>query len=263
MNITFHTIVSQKEQEEIRRITEECSQADGVSYSCPLDADGYWLAYEEPDGKRADKNLLAFLAVYQAGDDSWECCAFTRPFARKRRCFSNILRQACKKGQIPGEDPLCFLIDKNWSLSQTVLEHIGAEKTDEEWMMERSLTDLNLQESPFTSLSPELSFQFSTDSLFPETDTLVSAFSPGIASPIGSCQLLFQETFVYLHHFVIVPSLRGKGLGTVFLTGLLPLLKAKGIKAISLQVAKSNVPAVSLYQKTGFHVTETLFSYCY
>ena len=44
---------------------------------------------------------------------------------------------------------------------------------------------------------------------------------------------------------------------------LLRLAPDMGLSAITLQVSGDNTPAVNLYKKTGFHITETLSYYLY
>ena len=44
---------------------------------------------------------------------------------------------------------------------------------------------------------------------------------------------------------------------------LLPALASQGFQTALLQVAGDNMPAIALYKKTGFRITETLCCYLY
>ena len=56
-----------------------------------LDADSWWFAMQEKD------LLLGCMAVYQTGDDSFECVPFVHPDFRRKGIFSAILLLPVKK----------------------------------------------------------------------------------------------------------------------------------------------------------------------
>ena len=76
----------------------------------------------------------------------------------------------------------------------------------------------------------------------------------------------------YLYGFEVEESCRGKGYGTKFLSTVLARLLngSAGAAAdntaprpVLLQVSGGNAPALTLYKKTGFRITETLCCYLY
>ena len=50
----------------------------------------------------------------------------------------------------------------------------------------------------------------------------------------------------------LLEGYRGQGLGTSLMTKMLEVLKAKGVKKVSLSVQKAN-PALKLYRRLGFN----------
>lgn len=59
----------------------------------------------------------------------------------------------------------------------------------------------------------------------------------------------------------VIPDLRGKGLTGKMYEYVIPVLKQKGIKKITLEVIQENKPAIQVYQKTGFAIKRTLTCY--
>ena len=64
-------------------------------------------------------------------------------------------------------------------------------------------------------------------------------------------------TSAYLYSLETAPALRRRGLAGCFLAQLIRHLERKGIRRICLQVSGSNEPALQLYRKTGFRITES------
>jgi len=56
----------------------------------------------------------------------------------------------------------------------------------------------------------------------------------------------------HLVTFAIHPSYRRRGLGKTLLAYILKDVRQKGIKKVTLEVRKSNIPAQNLYEKFGF-----------
>ena len=84
-----------------------------------------------------------------------------------------------------------------------------------------------------------------------------------LTSPEVTCFLAPQGESVYLYSLQVLPELRNRHLGTAFISALLPRLAEKGFKSIKLQVSSENLPAMALYKKTGFYITQTLSFYEY
>ena len=57
----------------------------------------------------------------------------------------------------------------------------------------------------------------------------------------------------HLLNIAIDPAYQGKGLGDKLLQQIILQNKTIGVKVISLEVRVSNLPAINLYEKRGFH----------
>ena len=69
---------------------------------------------------------------------------------------------------------------------------------------------------------------------------------------LGHCILFRVMDEAEITSFSIRKDLRGKGIGTSFLTELLDYLRKDGAKIAFLDVRESNVAAQKLYRKCGF-----------
>ena len=74
---------------------------------------------------------------------------------------------------------------------------------------------------------------------------------------VGTCRLLPSgPSSFYLYHVEIRRELRSKGWGQALLEALFEELPKGSL--LTLQVSSLNTPALALYKKTGFRITETL-----
>ncbi len=86
--------------------------------------------------------------------------------------------------------------------------------------------------------------------------------------PVGFCYLDFRgQSTSYFYGFEITENLRNQGLGGACLSLLLETCflrpGSEKLKKISLQVSGQNGPAMALYKKAGFQITESLSYYIY
>ena len=68
---------------------------------------------------------------------------------------------------------------------------------------------------------------------------------------IGSSWMTWDGRRIYLHHFGILPSYQGMGLGTELAEKSLEWIRQKG-QQVKLEVHKENQAAKRLYEKLGF-----------
>jgi len=95
--------------------------------------------------------------------------------------------------------------------------------------------------------SKELSKPYSGFLVFTddETDTEVAGYVV--------CWMMFDECQI-LNLAVALPY-RGLGMGMTMIRKVISLANTKGIQKITLEVRKSNQPAIQLYQNAGFVIT--------
>lgn len=273
MNIIRTLSLSQKQMEDIRSLTSLCCQNDGIILSCPEDADEFWILYEV-NAEGAMEYPAAFFAVYKTEPDLWECYAFTRPDRRRRGYFSTLCSSVCEDSREEGEPDLCFITDNRCGQTLEVLKHMEAEFLYDEYMMalEPGLADGDADGASVHGGCPDKCRELLL-SIIPDNGLLtVTAWlnpsdaedSPtGVPSPAGSCRLSIRGRDVYLYALEILPQLRGRGYGACFMDCIISMLKERGYRGLSLQVSGNNEPALGLYKKTGFRITETLSYYLY
>ena len=164
----------------------------------------------------------------------------------------------------------CSAENESW---KNILGHIGAEHAWDEYMLERKLIISEKTETDIYCRIVETAPENKTEA----NDTITSGnivwhaigcrLNQNIplcfTSPEVICFLAPQGESVYLYSLQVLPELRNRHLGTAFLSALLPRLAKKGFKSIKLQVSSENLPAMALYKKTGFYITQTLSFYEY
>lgn len=269
-NIRLVRTLLPKQQASLERLVQLCREQDGITLSCPVDGDLYWIIYDEPENASSthfryaeQTDMAACLAAYDMGDNAWECCGFTRPDLRGQGYFSVLLENACGENGMLADADLYFLTDGRCAGALAVLEHIGAEHGYDELMMEVELDAAQAETGP-AQAAPPLTANTSASVLSVSLSsnlTAASLFSG--SSLIGSCKLQPGKSGIYLYDLEIIPGKRRQGLGTRFLQLLFPLLYSKGFSRLTLQVSGENRAALALYKKTGFRITKTLSYYLY
>ena len=143
-----------------------------------------------------------------------------------------------------------FYTDNQSAGALGALAAIGASRLFDEHMME-------LAPGPHPGAKdPSVSEEASED---PETGRELFLFQ----SPYGSLKILSFPGHYYLFGFEILPEFRGRGHGKKLLCHVLHELSGKAPLPVRLQVSGDNAAALSLYEKTGFQITETLSCYLY
>jgi ribosomal-protein-alanine N-acetyltransferase len=74
-----------------------------------------------------------------------------------------------------------------------------------------------------------------------------------------SCWILYEE--LHINTLAVDPACRRQGLGTLLMKHLLALAADEGATRALLEVRRSNVPAIRLYETLGFEVTEVRRGY--
>lgn len=212
--------------------------------------------------RSSQAELVCILALIlpdpeQEGDGA-ECYAFTHPDERQKGYFTRLFKAA-----MPEFDHLDLLFPVNPSCIHAVkaLNALGAELICSEYRMDAALDrrrpvpiKTERRDGEPLQLSPVLTRQ-------------CLSLSFRLASRhIGACKVSVSEKpddCACLYEFEILSELRGKGFGTEALSLALDFLKGQGIRRLFLHVSGDNLPALKLYKKTGFQITEALSYYLY
>lgn len=265
MSIKIETALSSARKSQLETLVSLCLEAFPAPLSVPTDGDVYFFMEEPSALGNSSTELLGLLALYESEEHVWECSAFTRPDKRQTGIFSALLDAAEKAYP---DDQFSFPVpdSKECLPALKTLEALGAELWYQEHLMALD-ADNPAWSTLFTkpdgiSLSLSIAPSEQTED---ENSQLVQAFSGGLLA--ASCSLSAEQwensKTCCIHHVFVPENLRNKGYGTLFLKALLPQLKKQGISRFLLQVSGSNLPAIALYKKTGFRITETLSYYLY
>lgn len=240
MKLITVKIPDSAQKHELEMLSQTCCRHDGIRLSFPFqDAECYFLLYKE-------ELLCSALSLSPVSEGLMECSAFTLPNQRRQGCFSRLLSAALKACP---EDDICFVTAPGVLDSQKVLEALDAQY----WYSEH-LMKLLLPASEPAPASSELELSDPVPGR-----TLLSLDG----AVIGQCRCSSWESGVYLYEFQIEEPFRHKGYGYQFLQLLLSRFSGQNIPSVCLQVSSSNLPAMALYKKTGFQITETLSYYLY
>lgn len=256
MNVIHTTALTQSQKQDARFLEDTCKKAEPLSLSVPQE-DGldYFLCYKG--------NLLAgLLYLYFPEPGLCECCGFVSPEFRRQGIFSMLLDQLNsfldqQEEQSGQEIDCCFLCDAKTASARAVLDKMGCEPWYSEYKMECPLP--RIQDSP---QKPAASDKAPSPIRICQKDSGAYLAFLG-ETEIGVCQVSHSGTQSYFFGFEIYEPYRGKGYGAQFLQEMMALLSKQGCQILSLQVSGENLPALSLYKKTGFRITETLSYYWY
>lgn len=215
----------------------------------PLEDAAFFVLYET-------KETLCSAAAFVPEDDiCYECYAFTAPNYRCQGYFSEILDAAID--ELPEDAEFMFYANGADPDCIAALEALEAELVLEEHMME---FDLKCLEKAVNTTSPA---DYSQIPLVCKESVIDNTKTLHYGNAYGSVQISVFTSYYYLYGFEIQEDFRGKGHGKRFLFQVMHDLAARSPLPLRLQVSGDNLPAFSLYKKTGFQITETLFGYLY
>lgn len=240
----------------ITELVADCRSYENLTLSFPFeDAAVTWFLWE-------GSHLSAVFALLSTGTDAEEpaeACAFTHPSRRRKGYFSRLFHAA--EAQFQDRD-LVFLVDNHSPAALSVLESLGAEPESEELRMEYHFSSAP---EVFASESGEKSPArlICRETREAETVTRYDFFLPGEAKPAALCRTMAFGSRSCFYDFLVEETLRGKGFGKEALFTVLSSLRQKNCSTVFLHVSGDNLPAVSLYKKTGFRICETLSLYLY
>lgn len=241
MKIQTTSRLNNEQKEKLEELLRLCREKEPITLSFPFEDADLYLLCKEQDA------VLSACALTSEGDDDYECTAFTAPEYRRQGIFTELLDTAI--GLLPEDSRFLFYTDHKSTDAAAALEAYEAEPLFHEHMME-------LSELPILQTDSSMSI------------TLTESVTDGILtycfqSAFGIVNFSVFSSYYYLYGFEIAEAYRGKGYGSAMLSTVLNHLKEKKSMPVRLQVSGDNLPALSLYKKTGFHITETLSCYLY
>lgn len=245
--------LSNQEKEDIQELVKACCIREclRLSYSFEPGTSHYLLYLKQGNGFC----LAAAVRVLPYDDTLAECIAFTHPDHRRQGYFSVLFDCVLEDFD---ETDLLFPVSGQTGNALAVLEHLEAAPQATELQMELSLEDTVIPELKQTA--PELSLVPGVPAQDGELLQLVGNDS----LLLGTCQLSpAGYDCLCLHHVEILEAYRGRGYGFAMMSLLFRRLARENICRLILQVSGDNAPALALYKKTGFRITETLSYYLY
>lgn len=262
MDIITTSSLNSSQKEEIQFLMDACRKKDPITLSFPFEEAGLYTLM----GNRG--HICSAAAFIKEEETVWECAAFTHPDFRNRGFFSALLEKGLDI--LPPETELLFYSDGKSQDTLQTLSAMEAEPIGEEYMMELSLdrkrfpilsgTDARegeLCERELHDAEPCEEALHGAKLQTPEPQTLL------FSSSFGSVKISVFESHYYLYDFEIQKPFRKMGHGKRLLLAVLGALSAQRELPITLQVSGHNRAAISLYEKTGFRITETLSCFLY
>lgn len=248
MELKVTSVLNPSQEREIQSLMEACRKKEAVSLSFPFNGEALYVLVSDQG------RICTASAFLKEDDDTYECAAFTHPASRRRGFFSAALEKGLSL--LPPEADILFYTDEKNSGAKKALDSLEAELISKEYMMELSLRE------KADVLSPAIKAE--DPSVLHVKETLEDGEKTLLFSnAFGSVKITVFPSHYYLYGFLIQEPFRGQGHGEALLLAVLGFLAASKEMPVSLQVSGDNLPAVSLYEKTGFRITETLSCYLY
>ena len=271
---------------QIQTMVNKCTDSDGARLSFPFDEADLFLYFEH------DSSVVSAIAFIPIENLLYECSAFTDPQFRGQGFFSELLDAGID--ELPEDSELIFYADKRNSAAAAVLEEIGAELNSEEHMMKLLPENFSIIACRSSQTGSDVSALDLIADIHSECLNLDGTLTLRFHSDHAVINFSVFPSHYYLYGFEVEESCRGKGYGTKFLSTVLARLLNGSAGAIEhsplsseisyhipdvsctdaasnsisprpvlLQVSGGNAPALTLYKKTGFRITETLCCYLY
>jgi len=247
MSVLLITELNLSQKKQIQSILDASAELEPVTISFPMDDADLYALYE------IDGHLRSAAAFTKEDEETFECCAFTAPDYRRQGLFAELLDSVMD--ELPEDTRFLFYTDHNSKDALLTLSAYKAECIMEEHMMELDAANISSLSITATDSSDH---SLTMDEQFPD-DTRTFVYH----NSVGTVNISVFSSYYYLYGFEIQENHRGKGLGTQLLYHVLRDLYEKKPMPVRLQVSGDNLPALHLYKKTGFRITETLSCYLY
>lgn len=254
MNILSTKTLSETQKNNLIQLQENCRNHDRIFITFPMEEDCRYLLLYDKD------NLLSAMCAFINADGDWECCSCTRPKKRKQGYFTLLLKELLKEN---GDCDILFPVDESCQDTVNTLKAIDASFWYREHIMMLTFSEFH-KTGPASNSCSHKKFAVNADS---RADGSLQYHFLMNGTPIGSCLLDFRDSCIYLYGLEINKRYRKQGFGNTCLYLLLQSIYAQPADErpdkIFLQVSGQNLPAMALYKKAGFRITESLSYYVY
>ncbi len=220
------------------------AQIQSMNSAFPVDDAELFVIYE------FDGSIRSAAAFLCEGDETYECYAFTDQNYRRQGLFTELLDLAIET--LPEDAEFLFYTNGTDSDTMAVLDTLEAECILQEHMMEIHLSAWDTVQTTYNGTPITMTYT-TVD------DTLTRHYE----NSYGSVNISVFSSYYYLYGLEIHEKYRGQGHGNHLLLQVIHDLAVFDPLPLRLQVSGENIPAVSLYKKTGFQITETLYGYLY
>jgi len=196
------------------------------------------------EGRPAEAQVRAFIAEI---DD--EIAEFVNSHNMPRRSFEQQLLFTCVYGETPDEHPLPF----NIGLKHVMDGIIAAKRND----APRD-TSFSLQLGSFSDAHVAIrtaAFPYRPASTTQQGDTTIDCYANGNLL-VGYISFTSSG---YIDNLAVLPAWQGRGIATRLIGEVARHLSAHGVQYLYLHVRAANYPAINIYKKLGFSVTEHIF----
>lgn len=293
MNLIQTRLLTTEQTAQIQVLLKECQNEQIIHISFPFEDGNCFLLLQDEAGTLASVMGMILPPDGASDEEPVECIAFTRPAMRRRGYFSELLEKAC---DISGEHDILFPVDPDSADTAAAMEAIQADCVDQEYQMKWTLNPseepsssplfkkhplvftcaVSAEEEAHESIDPNSCWDSFHNTGVPDPSATVLTYAflelppDPMCSPAAVCMARLQEvpevpgTFhACFYGFRVHELCRGLGIGESAFSLVLDDLTARGCTQIVLHVSSDNYPALSIYKKAGFRITETLSYFMY
>lgn len=243
MNIINTMKLNTTQSKDILSLIAKCKEHEGLILQYPFDDPDclYLLLYD-------NDTLISAAAFLYINSSLFECLAFTDPSKRKKGYSSKLLETAINILKEKSEHiTINFICDDFCPASKAYMNTIKATLLDTQLKMSANIDKIDLKPDKNIKITQK------------END-LYDIYKE--SRHIGSFNILpYNKSTAYFYNYIIDKKYRGCGLGTLAFPTVVFELKKQGYFLVELQVSKGNIPALKIYKKYGFEITESLYYY--
>ena len=243
MNIINTMKLDSTQITDIRLLIKSCKEFENLILEYPFDDPNclYLLLYD-------NDRLISAAAFLYIDSSLFECLAFTDPSKRKKGYASKLLESAIHILKEKSEHiTINFICDDFCPAAKAYMNTIKATLLDTQLKMSANIDKIDLK--------PDKNIK-----IIQKENDIYDIYKE--SRHIGSFNILpYNKSTAYFYNYIIDKKLRGCGFGTLAFPTVIFELKKQGYFLVELQVSKGNIPALKIYKKYGFDITESLYYY--